>query len=262
MHAWATVRGQLDDLLDHLDDGEWLAPSACPGWLVRDVVAHLAANARAPIDPLPDMKPAPPTPKNRERQHDLAVARRRNWPVTEILHEYHTYVPKLVAFVATLQEHPVAEQPFPVAGLGSYPAHSLANAMVFDYYCHMRHDLLGPDGPLYYLLPSPDHETVYSAVTWMMLGLPQMQGNALDETVQAPITFRFTGAGHSEWTVHRDGPGAGLTVEDTGGGDVVVTSDADAFIAWGTQRRRWRTDCTIDGDESLAVPLLDALNIV
>jgi hypothetical protein len=99
-------------------------------------------------------------------------------------------------------------------------------------------------------------------VVWMMLGLPQMQGSELDETVLAPITFRLTGAGASEWTVHRRGPRGGLAVEETGGGDVVVTSEADAFIAWGTQRRRWRTDCTIEGDESLAIPLLDALNIV
>ena len=262
MRAWTTVRGQVDEMLDSITDFEWLAPSACPGWLVRDVVAHLGANARAPIEPLPEIEPAPPMPDNRERLHDLVVARRRAWPIAEILHEYHTYVPKLVDFVASMQDEPAAEKPFPVPGLGIYPAHSLANAMMFDYYCHMRHDLLRPAGPLYCVLPSPDHDTVYSAVVWMMLGLPQMQGSDLDETVRAPITFRLTGAGASEWTVHRRGPSGALVVEETGGGDVVVTSEADAFIAWGTQRRRWRTDCTIEGDESLAVPLLDALNIV
>ncbi len=262
MDAWTTVRNQLDDVLNSLSDSEWLAPSACPGWLVRDVVAHLAANARAPISPLPQIEPAPPMPDNRERLHDLVVARRRTWTITEILDEYHTYVPQLVNFLASKQNQPVAEELFPVPGLGIYPAHSLANAMVFDYYCHMRHDLLCPAGPLDCVLPSPDHDTIYSAVVWMMLGLPQMQGGELDETVRAPITFHLTGAGESEWTVHRRGPSGGLAVEETGGGDVVVTSDAHAFIAWGTQRRRWRTDCTIEGDESLAVPLLDALNIV
>jgi uncharacterized protein (TIGR03083 family) len=262
MRGWTTVRFQLDEILNNLSDADWLAPSACPGWLVRDVVAHLAANARAPIEPLPEIRPAPPLPDNRERLHDLVVARRRAWPIAEILHEYHTYVPKLVDFVASMQDQPAAEKPFSVPGLGIYPAHSLANAQVFDYYCHMRHDLLRPRGPLYWVLPPPDHDTVYSAVVWMMLGLPQMQGSELDETVRAPVTFRLTGAGASEWTVHRGDPSGALTVEETGGADVVVTSDADAFIAWGTQRRRWRTDCTIEGDESLAVPLLDALNIV
>jgi uncharacterized protein (TIGR03083 family) len=262
LNAWATVRAQVDTVLDSLTDQEWLAPSACPGWRVRDLIAHLGASARAPIDPLPEPPNAPALPDNRERQHDVMVDRRRDWSVAQVLDEYHTYLPKLVDVVTTLQAEPAASQPFPVPGLGVYPAHSLANAMVFDYHCHLRHDLLGPVGPIERALPGPDHDSVYSAVVWMMLGLPQMQGDALNETVAAPVTLHLTGPGASDWTVHRPDPGGGLVVEERDGGDVVVTSDAHAFIAWGTQRRGWRRDCTIAGDESLATPLLDALNII
>jgi hypothetical protein len=46
----------------------------------------------------------------------------------------------------------------------------------------------------------------------MMLGLPQMQGSDLDDTVRAPLTFRFTGAAVSGWTVHRRDPHGGLVV--------------------------------------------------
>jgi uncharacterized protein (TIGR03083 family) len=262
LNAWATVRAHLDEVLDGLTDEQWLHATACAGWRVRDLIAHLGASARAPIDPLPDPPDAPPMPENRERQHDVTVARRRDWSVAEVLDEYHTYLPKLVDLVASLQAEPVATQPFPVPGLGVYPAHSLANAMVFDYHCHLRHDLLRPAGPVAHKLPPADHDTVYAAVLWMMLGLPQMQGDDLDDTVTAPVTFRFTGAGASEWTVHRPDPGGGLVVEERGGGDVVVTSDAHAFIAWGTKRRDWRPDCVVSGPDPLAAPLLDALNIV
>jgi hypothetical protein len=201
-------------------------------------------------------------PENRERQHDVTVARRHDWSIPQVLDEYRTYVPKLVELVTSLQDEPVAGQPFPVPGLGVYPAHSLANAMAFDYHCHLRHDLLGPVGPIDRELPAADHDTVYASVVWMMLGLPQMQGNELDDTVKVPITLRLTGPGAGEWTVHRPDPAVGLVVEERGGGDVIVTSDAHAFVAWGTKRRDWRQDCAITGPESLATPLLDALNII
>ena len=262
LDAWTTVRTQLDSMLDSLTDQEWQEPSACPGWRVRDLLAHLGASARAAIDPLPDPPDAPALPDNRERQHDVFVDRRRDWSVDEVVKEYREYGSKLVELVTTLQAEPAASQPFPVPGLGVYPAHSLANAMVFDYYCHLRHDLLAPHGPIERALPAPEHATVHAAVTWMMLGLPQMQGDALDDTITAPITLHLTGPGQSEWTIHRPDPAGGLVVDERGGADVVVTSDAHAFVAWATQRHPWQQDCSIIGDPSVATPLLDALNII
>ncbi|MEU6573465.1 maleylpyruvate isomerase N-terminal domain-containing protein [Streptomyces sp. NPDC046805] len=260
--AWNLVRDQLDGVLDSLTHEEWLRPSACPGWRVRDMVAHLGASARSVIDPLPEPPDAAPLPEIRERQHDVFVLRRNGWSLEEVLEEYRTYSSKLADMVAGLQAEPKASETFTAPGLGVYPFHAMANGMAFDYYCHLLHDLLGPVGPIERVLPAPEHETVYAAVQWMMWGLPQMQGDALDATVIAPVTFRFSGPGESGWTVTRPDPTGGLVVEEKGGGDVVVTSDAHAFIAWGTKRRDWRQDCTITGSESLAAPLLDAVNIV
>lgn len=262
MAAWKLVRDQLDEVLDSLAHEEWLRLSACPGWRVRDVVAHLGASARAAIDPLPEPPDAAPLPDNRERQHDVFVLRRNEWSVQRVLEEYRTYGPKVFDLVAGFQDEPTASAPFTVPGLGVYPMHALANGQVFDYYCHLRHDLLRPAGAIERALPQPEHETVYAAVQWMMWGLPQMQGDALDATVTAPVTIRLSGPGESEWTVTRPDPTGGLVVEERGGGDVVVDSDAHAFIAWGTTRRNWRLDCTITGPGQLAVPLLDALDIV
>lgn len=45
---WATIaaeRGELANDLADLDPAQWDTPSLCPGWTVRDIVAHLSATA-------------------------------------------------------------------------------------------------------------------------------------------------------------------------------------------------------------------------
>ncbi|MET8779154.1 hypothetical protein ABZV58_29485 [Nocardia sp. NPDC004654] len=82
--------------------------------------------------------------------------------------------------------------------MGTYPYHAGANAQVFDYHCHLRHDILAPRGPIKRTLSAPDHQVVHEAIEWMMWGLPQIQGDTLTPLVNQPITLRFTGAGCSE----------------------------------------------------------------
>lgn len=48
---WQAIDAQrtsLTDLLDHLSDDEWLHPSLCAGWTVRDVAAHLTLQQLGP----------------------------------------------------------------------------------------------------------------------------------------------------------------------------------------------------------------------
>ncbi len=48
---WSFVdaqRAEIADLLDTLDDQQWMAPSLCDGWRVRDVAAHLTHSHMSP----------------------------------------------------------------------------------------------------------------------------------------------------------------------------------------------------------------------
>lgn len=48
---WQAIDAQrtsLTDLLEHLSDDEWLQPSLCAGWTVRDVAAHLTLQQVGP----------------------------------------------------------------------------------------------------------------------------------------------------------------------------------------------------------------------
>jgi uncharacterized protein (TIGR03083 family) len=50
---WSVIdaqRAELADLLDDLSDEEWLEPSLCAGWTVRDVAAHLTLQQLGILD--------------------------------------------------------------------------------------------------------------------------------------------------------------------------------------------------------------------
>ncbi|MBV9659838.1 MAG: maleylpyruvate isomerase N-terminal domain-containing protein [Acidimicrobiales bacterium] len=258
--ALTDLKADLDHLIHALSDEMWVRPSGCRGWTVRDVVAHLAASAHNFVDPEPEPE-GTRLPVDRERQHDVFVERRRDLPVAAVVDEYLSYSSSLIRALAGLQAEPKASKVVSVPGLGSYPLHALANGMAFDYHCHLHHDLLVPRGPLSVQVELRD-DAVRSAVEWMFMGLPQMQGEELAESLSVPVCFELSGSGDGVWTILRPDPAGMLVVEEGRHSGTVVRSDAHAFVAWGTKRCDWRGHCQIDGDLVAAGIFLDALDIV
>jgi hypothetical protein len=162
---------QLADIVPLVGDEQWELPSACAGWRVIDVIAHLAALGHEAVEP-----PAPDAtvPKNRERYHDLRVNQRRGWSHAEVIEEWRLFTPRQLETLEAGQEMPQADDPVVVTGLGTYPRHLLANVMAFIL-CHLRYDMLAPGGPLAFTLPEPTDELVSPAVEFMLAGVPQMQ---------------------------------------------------------------------------------------
>jgi uncharacterized protein (TIGR03083 family) len=247
---------QLADIIPLVDDDQWELPSACPGWRVIDVVAHLAALAHEAVDP---PAPDPTWPKNRERYHDLRVNERRGWSHAEVIDEWHTYTPRQLDLLESGQAPPQADQPVEVTGLGTYPRHLLANTMAFNVLCHLRFDMLAPTGPLPFSLPAATGDLIAPAVEFMLAGLPQMQGPELDATVVDPLVLELTGPGATTVTVL---PGSPLSVVPGAAGSIQISSTAVDFIVWATTRKPWRDYCQITGDASAAALFLDCLNIV
>ena len=263
-HALAaveTLQAQILDTVRTFSETEWIASSACAGWRVRDVIAHLGVGARSIIDPIP-LPEGLPIPENREREHGLPVDLRRDWTVQEVLAEFEKFGAERLTRLPGLQEEPLASTEIEIPGLGTYPMHAVANALAFDYFCHLYHDICAPAGPIERSLPDPTHEVMLPVVEWMMWGLPQMQGPELDDSLVAPLTLRLTGPGERTWTIRRPDPDGGLVVDEGDGGDVVVTSSAVDFVSWGTARSPWSTACTVDGDYAAAASFLSTLDIV
>ncbi len=255
----------LQIVLARITPEQWDQPSACRGWRVQDVLAHLTSNFKEMVDPSPpaSVDGPPPAEATAEMAMEALVAPRRSWTPDQLLAEYEAYRERAFATLAAMQEEPLASSPLPVGDLGTYQMHQLADAYCFDHYCHLRHDLLAPGGPLMIDIPDVDDRRLRPGIGWMWAGLPQMCTAAM-RIVDRPLAVNLTGPGGGSWTlVPADESGfISVTEGADSGAAATVTSTAHDFVSWGTKRSPWRQACTLAGDDRYAALVFDAIDII
>lgn len=252
---------ETTDILTGLSETEWAAPSGCGGWSVKDLVAHIASNYKETVDPSP--APEEPVSLPAEQLMEMLVTPRKEWSTAQVLDEYLTFAQPAIDVLASMQDEPLASTMIPLADLGTYPMHQLADAFAFDGYCHLRVDLLAPHGPLQRSVAPATADHLEATLGWMLAGVPQMQPG-LERSLQAPIRLDLTGPGGGSWVLSAASGGIEVTADP--GHDLAsaatVTSDGHAFVIWGTARASWRDHTEVAGDRQVAATFLDALNII
>lgn len=252
-------RAAILEIANSLTDDEWNAPSDCAGWTVRDVMAHLAATVHGIVDPafMADMS------GGTEAAMEAPVAERRSRPVAEIVAEYEEFSAKAADAGAMLQGEGVADNLLPMGDLGTHPMKLLPNILLFDSYCHLRNDILRPNGPIDRPRPPDDEQRVGPTVEWMLAGLPWMCPT-LSTIVDRPFVLEFTGPGGGAFTISAQDSDGRVVVANGGAPDARATASSSAvdFVTWGTQRRPWREYVKIEGDTAYADQILDAINII
>ena len=261
--ALGQMHGEIKRLMHEVTAEQWSMPSACEGWRVQDVLAHMSSNMKEAVDPTEPSPDAPPPPEKAEEMVAAMVTARDDWTPQQLLVEYDTYVDGWIAGLSAMQEEPIASTVGPLADLGEYPMHMVANAFAFDHYCHLWIDLLGPDGPLESSTSEPPHEMMRPGIDWMIAGLPRMQPTEMAATITQPLRLELTGPGGGSWLLAPASDGGLVSADEVDGAAVAtISSSAHDFVSWGTQRSSWRDHCAIDGDASAAEAFLDALNII
>ena len=134
---------------------------------------------------------------------EAPVAERRAWPVDDVLAEYETYSGQVADLGASLQDPPMSETMLPMGDLGTHPMSIMPSTFLFDGYCHLRNDILKPNGPIDRPEPPRDEKRLAPTIEWMLAGLPWMCTEQL-AFVDRPITLVITGVGGGTWTI---GPG-------------------------------------------------------
>lgn len=231
---------------------EWAAPSGCTGWRVQDVATHMASVFHSIADP---STIGGGTSADAEENAEVPVQARLGWTPEQVMAEYAEWTPKGVAALSAMQEPGMAEMVIPLGNLGKHPMHILGNAIVFDHYCHLRHDI-GAAVERAAALPR-DTASLAATIEWMLAGAPQMCADALSNCT-AGVNLEFTDIG-TTWALQ---PGAdGWTVTEGAAPDLPVASTtAHDFVSWGTKRADWRTmGVTVDAGTAAT---LDALNVI
>jgi hypothetical protein len=262
MEALTAEVALADDLAAGLTGEEWAAASDCAGWRVQDVFAHMASVFHQVADP--SSVPEGAT-GDAEATAELMLVSRRKWTPAQVMDEYREWSPKALAALASMQDPPMADMVIPLGNLGHHPLHLLANALTFDHYCHLRHDILCPSGPVDRPALPTDELRIAPTLEWMLGGLPQMCAEGL-RGVDRPLNFVFEGPGGGPWVLRpADEPG-GFVVIDPGtdaAPAATVTTTGHAFVQWGTKRRAWQAcGVRVDGDAEYAASVLDAINVI
>jgi len=248
------------ELFATLTPEEWAAQSGCDGWRVQDVAQHMAATYQQIVDPSSiDTRGAPTT----ETSAEVPVQDRADWTPDQVIAAYDEWSEKGLAALAGLQDPPMADTIIPLNDLGEHPMHLLGNAIAFDHYCHLRHDI-GAAVERAAALPH-DPEVLAPAVEWMLAGLPQMCEAELAAAPQQPVNLVLDGPAANSWCLTPGDPGAGPRWVVAHGADddaPVIRSTAHDFVSWGTKRADWRETSTGDVSNENVNAVLDAINII
>lgn len=243
-------------LMNELSDAEWSAPSGCVGWRVQDVFCHMASVFHSIADPSSiDGGDSPDVEQNAE----VPVQARKSWTRAQVIAEYTEWSEKGIGALTFMNSPEMADTVIPLSNLGSHPMHLLANAIVFDHYCHLRHDV-GHSVPAAASLPR-DESALAATLEWMLAGIPQMCEPQLRTAPRQSVNLVFEGPAGGSWIL---APGADLWTVTAGRDSSAPSaiSNVHDFISWGTKRASWRDSTRLEGENADTVAVLDAINVI
>src|SRR5580704_16917493 len=131
IEALGADRAELIRICEGLAAAEWAAPSGCPGWSVKDLVAHRGALFWSAVDlaVLPDISGLAT-----EAAQEVLVRSRRSLTAEEVLNDYAAVSEKALTAVAGFAG---AVLEGPLGDLGPYQARIWPAAFCFDHYTNI-----------------------------------------------------------------------------------------------------------------------------
>ncbi|MGI8846952.1 MAG: maleylpyruvate isomerase family mycothiol-dependent enzyme [Candidatus Dormibacteria bacterium] len=230
--TWKSI-GQL---CHGLDEQRSRLATDCPGWTVRDQIAHVIGSERGMRGEAP-----PDVEVTTAHVHNPLGAFNERWVVTRrdvpfdtLLVEYHEIAAERIAEHRALTPDQLSEiVPTPA---GRVPLADFIDLRVFDCFTHEQdiRRALGAPGRL-------DSEEARRAVRRMAAGLPRVVARIVGAPDGTRARFRVEGPAGGDWTVVVDDRRGRLQEGDVGAVMATLVSDVETFLClcagrWSAER--------------------------
>lgn len=243
-----------------LDESDWLKPSPCPGWRLKDVMSHLVGIEEILLEPVASLtfstEEKPWLKNDFGRFNEVAVDLRRERPGAEILDEFVDIVEK--RNVAWTQDARSPEEEVFFAPMGTVALGNLLWRRVFDVWAHNQ-DLrmtLGLSGDL----DGKAAALVYRQVAQL---LPATFAKRCAAPIGASIAITATGPGGFAYgaRINNEGRGEFLKppIENTTAS--IRLNTRDWYLLTCGREGREHAALQIDGDQLLAQKVINSFSI-
>lgn len=259
--TWSSLRSVCDELTPD----EWLLPTECPGWTVRDQVAHIAAIEHALLG-----RPEPPHELPNDLPHvrndfglvtERGIQVRRSMPMHELLAEFDDVTGERIAYLRTAPLDPDAL----VLGVmgNETPLVRMLAVRVFDCWTHEQdvRRAVGRPGDLDGPGASVSRDQIVMSLPYVVAKKAgAVPGSTVSFDVDGPLTVNATVAvGDDGRGVLRD---AAASPPALAGPTAHLSTDWETFARLAAGRiEPLHATVAVDGDRELAERVLAALAI-
>ncbi|HEY3681695.1 MAG TPA: maleylpyruvate isomerase family mycothiol-dependent enzyme [Streptosporangiaceae bacterium] len=253
--VWTSITG----LVTTLDAADWDLPTDCPGWTVRDQLAHLLtfeeelAGHPTPADDLPDM----PAWVHNDigKANERAVHHWRSRPVTEMLEAWTRTVDERLAQLSAASDADLAADSWTPLGPGTVL--DLMQVRILDHWLHEQDIRRATARPGHESGPAAEH-----TIDRLLAGIPMVVGKRAAAPEGTSVVVELTGPITRERTVTVSSGRAHPSTRPTTPTVILrMPSTTYAELAAG-RTQPTQAQVTWTGDDSLAQKITTSLTIM
>ena len=255
--AWS----RLGEFAAALTEAEWAAPTECPGWTVKDNLAHVTGLEHRLLGrPVPDhpVAGAGSFPNQLAEWNAVDVDWRRPWPASRVLAEFEEVTGARLEQLRHFGDADFERESWTPAGPGT--VRDVLPFRILDAWVHdqdMRRALRRPghqDGPV-----------AERTLGRLAAGVPFVVGKRVSPPDGTTVVLDIQGPLSRRLTIAVEGGRAKLTAEEPAGPSAVLRLDQDSFVRLPCGRgdpEEIAGRVHIAGDESLGRMVLRHMNFM